>query len=92
MEGGKYGFAFSSGSAVTSTITAMLKTGAHIVCVNDVYGGTFRYFDKVAIHGGIEVSFIDMFDPTKVAGAIKPNTRVRYYYIFIIGILWKFNI
>lgn len=54
----------------------MLSAGSHIVSVNDVYGGTFRYFTKVASNNGIEVSFVDLFNPANVETAIKPNTKM----------------
>ncbi|KAJ3411743.1 hypothetical protein HDV05_001754 [Chytridiales sp. JEL 0842] len=76
LEGGKYGLAFSSGSVTTATVVNLLKNGSHIVSVNDVYGGTFRYFTKVASNNGIEVSFVDMYDPKNVGEAIKENTRM----------------
>jgi cystathionine gamma-lyase len=53
-----------------------LKAGSHIVSVNDVYGGTFRYFTKVASNNGVEVSFVDMYDPANVGKAIKDNTKL----------------
>lgn len=70
------GLAFSSGSATTATITNMLSAGSHIISVNDVYGGTYRYFTKVASTNGVDVSFIDMYDPANVEKAWKPNTRM----------------
>src|SRR6202789_4354779 len=47
LEGGKFGLAFASGCAATTTIAHLLKAGDHLVCSDDVYGGTFRLFDKV---------------------------------------------
>jgi len=47
LEGGKYGLAFASGCAATTTIAHLLKKGDHMICSDDVYGGTFRLFDKV---------------------------------------------
>ncbi|KAJ3207718.1 hypothetical protein HDU67_007282 [Dinochytrium kinnereticum] len=76
LEGGKYALAFASGSVTTATIVNMLKSGSHIVSVNDVYGGTFRYFTKVASNNGVEVSFVDMYDPENVRSVIKPNTKM----------------
>jgi len=62
LENGKYGLAFSSGLGATTAITNLLKSGDHIICGNDVYGGTGRYFRKVATKMGIEVDFIDFND------------------------------
>ncbi|KDN39542.1 hypothetical protein K437DRAFT_259035 [Tilletiaria anomala UBC 951] len=61
LEGGAHGLAFSSGSAVTSTILSSLPPHAHVVSVNDVYGGTHRYFTRVAnVAQHIETTFVDM--------------------------------
>ena len=76
IEGGKHALAFSSGSAVTASITNMLPTGSHIVSVNDVYGGTYRFFTKVAKNSGIDVTFVDLFDPESLRAAMKENTRM----------------
>jgi cystathionine gamma-lyase len=54
----------------------MLAAGSHIISVNDVYGGTYRYFTKVASTNGVDVSFVDMYDPVNVEKAWKPNTRM----------------
>ncbi|KAJ1340020.1 hypothetical protein BSLG_005344 [Batrachochytrium salamandrivorans] len=70
------GLAFASGSATTATVTSLAGAGSHIVCVNDVYGGTFRYFTKVANNNGIETSFVDLNDPETLRAAIKPNTKL----------------
>ncbi|OWF35533.1 cystathionine gamma-lyase-like [Mizuhopecten yessoensis] len=76
IEGAKYGMVFSSGLATTTAITHLLKVGDHIVSMNDLYGGTNRYFKQVASRNGIETSFVDCTVPEKVAAAIKPNTRM----------------
>ncbi|KAI3657715.1 hypothetical protein MP638_003970 [Amoeboaphelidium occidentale] len=76
LEQGKYALAYASGSAVTATIVTMLGTGSHIVSVNDVYGGTYRYFTKVASTLGIECSFADLKDPESLRKYIKSNTKL----------------
>ncbi|KAK3836352.1 MAG: Cys/Met metabolism PLP-dependent enzyme-domain-containing protein [Linnemannia elongata] len=76
LEGAKYGLAFSSGSATTATIVSSLPAGSHIVSVNDVYGGTYRYFTKVASVLGVEVTFVDLADAANVASVIRPNTKL----------------
>jgi cystathionine beta-lyase/cystathionine gamma-synthase len=53
-----------------------LKSGDHILCGDDVYGGTFRIFDKVLKQFGLEATFLDMSDPKKVKAAMRPNTRL----------------
>lgn len=76
LEGAKYAMVFSSGLACTSAITHMLQTGDHIVSMNDVYGGTNRYFKQCASRMGIETSFVDCTDAEKVKKSIKPNTKM----------------
>lgn len=61
LEGGRFGLAFASGSSVTATIVSALPPKSHIVSVNDVYGGTYRYFTKVAtLAQGIETTFAEL--------------------------------
>ena len=76
LEGAKHGIAFGSGCAATTAILLGLKTGDHVLCGDDVYGGTFRIFDKVMKQWGLEASFMDMSDPAKVRAAMRPNTRL----------------
>ncbi|MCE3009482.1 MAG: cystathionine gamma-synthase [Proteobacteria bacterium] len=76
LEGGKYGFAFSSGCSATTTIMGMLKAGDHVVAMDDMYGGTFRLFDKVIRHHGIEFTYTDLTNPENFKKALKPNTRM----------------
>src|SRR3954470_4507047 len=76
LEGGKHALAFASGLAATDCILHLLKPGDHVVCGDDVYGGTFRIFDKVFAKMGIEFSFVDCLDPAKAEAAFKPNTKL----------------
>lgn len=76
LESGKYGFAFASGCAATTTVLHMLKSGDHVVAMDDMYGGTFRLFDKILRHNGIEFSFVDLTQPDGFAKAVKPNTKM----------------
>jgi cystathionine gamma-synthase/cystathionine gamma-lyase len=76
IEGGEFGFAFGSGSAATATLLHTLRPGDHLVSGDDVYGGTFRLFDKVMKPMGIETSMVDMTDPARVAAAIRPSTKL----------------
>lgn len=76
LEGGAHGFAFASGSAAAATLLHTLAPGAHVVCGDDVYGGTFRLFDKVMKPLGIATTFVDMRDPSRVAGALTSATRL----------------
>ncbi len=76
LESGKYGFAFASGCAATTTIMHMLKAGDHVIASDDLYGGTFRLFDKVIRHNGIDFSFVDLSNTANFAAALKPNTKM----------------
>jgi cystathionine gamma-lyase len=76
LEGGKRALAFSSGLATTSCILQTLSPGDHVVCCDDVYGGTYRLFERVYRPLGIEFTFVDMNDMTKLEAAFKPNTKL----------------
>ena len=76
LEGGNYALAFSSGMAAIDTVLRLIKAGEHVLCGNDVYGGTFRLFDKILSEYGIEFSFADTTDPAAVKAALRPNTRL----------------
>ncbi len=76
LEEGNYGLAFSSGMSAISTIIQTLDTGDHIICCDDVYGGTFRLFDKVLKRYKLEFDFIDLTDPQSLEGHIKDNTKI----------------
>ena len=76
LEGGKHGLAFASGCAATTSILLMLKSGDHVLVGDDVYGGTFRIFDKVMKQFGIDATFLDMSDPARVRAAVRPQTRM----------------
>lgn len=76
LEGGKHGLAFSSGLAATQTIVNLLKCGDHIITTDDVYGGTNRYFQRIAAKFGLEFSFIDFTNLDAVKAAFKPNTKL----------------
>lgn len=77
LEGGSRGFAFASGLAATSTILETLDSGSHVVCMDDVYGGTFRLFERVRRRSaGLDFSFVDLTDPAAFEAAIRPETRM----------------
>ncbi len=78
LEGGRYALAFASGLATTDAILHTLKAGDHVVCGDDVYGGTFRIFDKVFKKMGIEFSYVDLTDPANAEAAFKANTRMLW--------------
>ena len=76
LEGGTHGVAYGSGCAATTAILLGLKSGDHVLCGDDVYGGTFRIFDKVMKQWGLDATFMDMSDPAKVKAALRPNTKL----------------
>lgn len=76
LEGATHGLAYSSGCGATTNVLHLLRPGDHVVCGDDVYGGTFRIFDKVMKPMGIEASFIDMQDLGRVRAAMRPNTKL----------------
>jgi cystathionine beta-lyase/cystathionine gamma-synthase len=79
LEGGKRGYAFASGLAGMSTVLELLDSGAHIIASDDLYGGSFRLFERVRKRSaGLQVSFIDRADPQAVRAALQPNTRMLW--------------
>lgn len=76
LEGGRFALAFASGMAATDVLVRRLAPGDHVICGNDVYGGTFRLFDKVLSRHGIDFSFVDTTRTAAVAQALRPQTRM----------------
>jgi cystathionine gamma-lyase len=76
LENGSHGLAFASGLAATDTVLRLLNAGDHVVAGNDVYGGTFRLFDKVLRRFQLNFTFADTTDPESLADALTPSTRL----------------
>ena len=77
LEGGTQGYAFASGLAATSTVLEMLDSGSHVIAMDDVYGGTYRLFERVRRRSaGLSFSFVDMTDPAAFEAAITPKTKL----------------
>lgn len=76
LEGGAFGFAFSSGCAATTTVMHLLQQGDHVVAMDDMYGGTFRLFDKVIRKNGIDFSFVDLTNVETFKANIRENTKM----------------
>src|SRR5207253_1776781 len=76
LEGGAHGLAFASGLAATDCILHLFDAGAHVVYSDDVYGGTFRLFDKVFSRQGLSFTPCDMTDAANVAKALRPETKL----------------
>lgn len=75
LEGAAHGLAFASGMAAIDTLLKLLDPGDHVLASNDVYGGTFRLFDKQYKKYGIEFSYAELTDPAAVAADLRANTR-----------------
>ena len=76
LEGAEHGLAFASGLAATTTVMLLLDPGDHVVFTEDVYGGTFRLFDKVFQRYGVTFTSVDPTDPDAVAAAMTERTRL----------------
>jgi len=78
LEGGKAGFAFATGMAAEATVIHLLKAGDHVISADDVYGGTYRLFQKVMQDLGLEFTFLRMDSRQAIEAAIKPNTKMLW--------------
>lgn len=77
LEGGAAGFAFASGMAAIATVLECLPAGAHVVVSDDIYGGTRRLFESVRnTSAGIAATYVDLSDADRLAGAVRPDTRL----------------
>lgn len=77
LEGGTGGFAFASGLAAASAVLEMLDAGSHIIATDDLYGGTYRLFERVRKRSAnLEFSYVDFSKPGALEAAIKPNTKM----------------
>ena len=77
LEGGVAGFAFASGLAAAATVLDLLDSGSHIIAMDDLYGGSYRLFERVRKRSaGLDFSFIDLNDSAALRAALKPNTRM----------------
>lgn len=77
LEGGVAGFAFSSGLAAAATVLDLLDSGSHVIAMDDLYGGSYRLFERVRRRSaGLDFSFIDLNDGDALKAALKPNTRM----------------
>ncbi|NUO65121.1 MAG: cystathionine gamma-synthase [Gemmatimonadaceae bacterium] len=74
LEGGRHGFAFASGVACVDSIMKLFKSGDHIVCGENVYGGTFRLFDRLLQNLGLSFTYVDTRDSQRIADAVTKRT------------------
>jgi cystathionine gamma-lyase len=75
LEGGRHGFAFASGMACVDSIMKLFRSGDHLVCAENLYGGTPRLFDRLLANYGLRFSYVDTRDPQRVADAVTSSTR-----------------
>jgi cystathionine gamma-lyase len=78
LENGKFGFCFSSGMSAVSAVINLFKAGDHIVCSNNVYGGTYRLYEQVMRKYGLDFTYVDTSDISLVEKAIQPTTKMIY--------------
>jgi cystathionine gamma-lyase len=77
LEGGKAGFAFASGLAAAATVLDLLDSGSHVIAMDDLYGGSYRLFERVRRRSaGLDFTFLDLNDAAALKAALKPNTRM----------------
>jgi cystathionine beta-lyase/cystathionine gamma-synthase len=76
LEGGTSAHVFASGMAAIAAMVAMLKSGDHVICGANVYGGTPRLFDRIIAHYGIAFTYVDTTDLDQVRSALRPTTRL----------------
>jgi cystathionine gamma-lyase len=77
LESGTHGYAFASGLAATATVLDSLDSGSHVICMDDVYGGTYRLFERVRKRSAnLEFSFVDLGDRAALEAAVRPNTKL----------------
>ena len=78
LEGGTYAAALTTGMAAETTVASLFQSGDHIICGNDVYGGTFRLFNYLEKQFQVEFTFISLVDLDKIAAQIRPNTKALW--------------
>jgi len=78
LEGGKHGLCFSSGLAATNNVMNLLKSGDHVVAGDDLYGGTWRLFERLYANFGVKFTYVDFCDLDAVKRALRPETK----YVF----------
>ena len=76
LEGGTSAHCFGSGMAAITALCTMMKSGDHIVCSDNVYGGTSRLFDKILVHYGLTFTYVDTSNAENVRAAIRPETKL----------------
>ncbi len=78
LDKGQRGFAFASGMSAIAAVLNLLRAGDHVVSSNNMYGGTFRFFDKVMAGYGVSFTYVDTSDTAAVKAAFRPETKLLY--------------
>lgn len=78
LENGRYGFTFASGMAAITTLMLLLKKGDHIISTHNLYGGTYRLFEKVLTDFGLEFTFVDTSDTSNVTASMRDSTKMIF--------------
>jgi cystathionine gamma-lyase len=79
LESGAHGYAFASGMAAMATVLELFEAGSHVVAVDDMYGGSWRLFERIRKHSaGLRVTYVDPNQPEQIEGAIQPDTKVLW--------------
>lgn len=78
LEGGAHCRVFASGMAAADAVVRLLEPGAHVLCCDDLYGGSYRLFDKVLAKQGYAFSFVDLTHPAALDAALRPETRLLW--------------
>lgn len=76
LEQARFGFAFASGCVGATTVMHLLQAGDHVVCCDDMYGGTYRLFEQVIKNNGVDFSYVDLSNPQHLTAAIQANTKL----------------
>jgi cystathionine gamma-lyase len=77
LEGGVAGFAYASGLAAAACVLDMLQSGSHVIAMDDLYGGSYRLFERVRRHSaGLDFTFLDLNDDAAMDAALRPTTRM----------------
>ena len=78
IEGAEYGVCFASGMSAVDSVLKLLKSGDHVICSDDVYGGVSRHFNQVLINYGLEFTYVNSSNPKEVKEAVKDNTKLLW--------------
>ncbi len=78
LENGKHGFCFSSGMAAVHTVITLFKKGDHIICSDNVYGGTYRLYEQIMRNSGLDFTYVDTSNAELIKNAVEPHTKLIY--------------